>query len=300
MFGFIRRFFKKRRELKKYQYGDIIWCDIKKYGDKFNFSEGHQKRPFLFVNYEKGIIYGYTLTHNDNLNSLSYVMQFKPFERVVLSCLFELRAKTYIEYFRKMPDDDLSRISKIIYNMHTNDKIRENILKHIIIDKNDIVLYQNDKYLVYAANSDSYTLYKITRNQNDLYVKNEKDDYYISTTPTIVKDNDSLIYVDTFKIDVAKDFNYLRLKKKKESTAKDNICPLKRGDVVKLKNRLVVLLEVDGDKITYTKLMSPDYIVKTTKYMGQAAINSVPEYKIKSLEHQIKKLEELGIINASS
>lgn len=290
MLGFIRKYFLKRKELKKYEYGDIIWCDVKKYGNKFNFSKGHQIRPYLFVNYKKGKIYCYALTHNDKVNSLSYIMQQEPLERVILSCLFELKVKCYVRYHSRMGEDDLSRISKIIYNMHNDEAVREKIIKHIRIERNDIVLYKKNKYLVYANDKDTITLYEITNNKLDLYVENGKDKYYISSKPIIAKKSNGIMYVDTFKYDVARKFNTSRIEKKKKEASKNKTCLLKRGDIFKTNSGTFVVLNTEGEYIYYTKYNNPDYEIRMTKYKSQKSIGNAQEYKIIELEKEIEKI----------
>ena len=47
------KYFKSKKALSSYLYGDVIWCKIIQYGEQFKFIDNHQIRPFLFVKYEK-------------------------------------------------------------------------------------------------------------------------------------------------------------------------------------------------------------------------------------------------------
>ena len=167
----IIRYFKSKKALNLYTYGDVIWCNVKKYGDKFKFEEHHQSRPFLFVKYEKGKIWGYTLTHTiPNKNSLSYQLTSYEGAYVLLMCLFSLKTSAYEDYSEKMNEYDLSNISKIIYNMHEDTTLRLKILSTIKLDVNDIVEYHGEKYLVYAIDLKRLTLYKLEDDRKEIQI----------------------------------------------------------------------------------------------------------------------------------
>lgn len=173
--------------------------------------------------------------------------------------------------------------------MHSDEAVREEIAFHIKIERNDIILYKKNKYLVYANDNDNFTLYEITNNKEDLYVENGKDKYYISSRPIIVKKKNSIRYLDTFKYDVAKNFNVKRVEKKKKDASKNTSCPLKRGDIFKTNSGTFLTLNIEGNSIYYTKYNNPDYEIRVSKYVNQKSIGKVQDYKIVELEEQIER-----------
>ena len=38
------KYFKSKKALSSYLYGDVIWCKIKQYGEQFKFIDNHQIR----------------------------------------------------------------------------------------------------------------------------------------------------------------------------------------------------------------------------------------------------------------
>ena len=90
------KYFKSKKALSSYLYGDVIWCKIKQYGEQFKFIDNHQIRPFLFVKYEKRRIYGYTLTHTvPSKNTLAYPLKSHDGDYALLMCLFELKTSSF-------------------------------------------------------------------------------------------------------------------------------------------------------------------------------------------------------------
>lgn len=83
-------------------------------------------------------------------------------------CLFELKTSSFEGFSEHLDENDLSNISKIIYNMHDDKIIKEQILNTIKLDVNDIVLYNGQKYLVYAIDAKRLTLYKLLKDKMKL------------------------------------------------------------------------------------------------------------------------------------
>lgn len=285
------KYFKSKKALSSYSYGDVIWCKIKKYGDQFNFVDNHQIRPFLFVKYEKRRIYGYTLTHTiPNKNTLAYPLKSHDGDYALLMCLFELKTSSFEGLSEHLDEKDLSDISKIIYNMYDDKVIKAQILNTIKLDVNDIVLYKDEKYLVYAIDAKRLTLYKLLKEKNEIKIIHKKNIYYLSNKALIVDISD-VIFSDKFNDDIRSLLKNARKENKVQNkTSKNLFCP---GDIYKTGSGRYLVLEVKGDKLLVTKYGNPDYVVKNTTAVGKQKIGSISEESLNEFKIKLSKIAEV-------
>lgn len=286
----IKSFFRRNKELKNYHYGDIIWCYIDKYGD-FIFEGNHQIRPFIFLYYKNKTIYGYTMTHSaPSKYKLHYDLDIVTNDQyVILSCLFELPKKSYRGYKDKLSNEDASLIGKIIFNMQDDDVVKEDIRKNIIIKDNDIVIYNNEKYLVYSVNNSDYTLYKITKNKKDIKIHlTEKEVVYLSPKAEIVKKG-QVTYFDTFKIYICVIFGKL---KKNYNRIHPQGNMLKVGDLVKTTKGVYIVLAINEKNYTvsryYVDYPTIIYLDKCNKYK---VVNHISMASVKKFKEKMEKVK---------
>lgn len=277
MFKKIRLYFKNKKLIKSFNYGDVIWCEIDEYGDRFKFEDGHKIRPFLFVKYENKRIYGYTLTtKKTSKNSLH--LKLTSFEGyILLMCLFELKIKQFKEYSCKMDPYDLNRISKIIYNMHDDNQIKNEILKTIKIEENDIVLYKNERHLVYAVDSNRLTLYKVTKKNGDIKIIYNKKQYFVSIKPVYAK-SDEVIYFDKYNEDIKSLFS--RLKKDKLKKKSSGINYYVKGDLYKTNKGTYLVIDTNKDTLFVCKYYNPDYVVRKTTMDYKKRIGKINDVEL--------------------
>lgn len=274
MFKKIRQYFKNRKLIKSFKYGDIIWCHIDEYGERFKFEDNHKIRPFLFVKYEKRRIYGYTLTtKKTSKNSLQ--CKLSSFEgSVLLMCLFELKIKQFKEYSCKMDTYDLNRISKIIYNMHDDPELKNEILKTIKIEENDIVIYKNERYLVYAKDLKRLTLYKVTKKNGDIKIIYNRKQYYVSMNP-VYANVEEVVYFDKYNDDIKSLFS--RLKKDKMKKKASGLNHFVKGDLYKTNKGTFLVIDTDKSFLYVTKYNNPDYVVRKTNMDYKKRIGKINE-----------------------
>lgn len=285
------KYFKAKKALRSYSYGDVIWCKIKKYGDKFTFEDNHQIRPFLFVKYENRKIYGYTLTHAiPEKNTLACPLISHDGDYALLMCLFELKASSFEGFSEHMDEVDLSNISKIIYNMHDDSKIKEQIIKTIKLDVNDIVSFKGENYLVYALDAKRLTLYKLLNEKNEIKIVHKNNTYYLSNKAIIVDENE-VEFVDKFNDDIKALFKNAR----KESKALSKIAKstLNPGDIYKTGSGRYLVLEVDGDNLLVTKYGNPDYIVRNAPAKGKQRLCTISDESLKDFKAKLSKFAEI-------
>ena len=283
--------FKYKKILKSFSYGDVIWCKVDKYGDQFSFEENHQVRPFLFVKYEHGHIYGYTLTHtSQGRDTLACPLRSHDGDCVLLMCLFELKTLAYAGYSERMEENDLSKVSKIIYNMHEDADLRHSILKTIKIEENDIVEYKGDKYLVYANELKRLTLYKLQDSIGQIKINHKNSTYYIENKPLIVS-IDEVVFYDKFNDDIKTLFKNARKDSKAQIKGTKGL--LNAGDIYKTGTGRYLVLEADGDKILVTKYGNPDYIVRNSTAKGKQKVGSITDSRLKEFKEKLKKMSEI-------
>lgn len=285
------KYFKSKKALSSYLYGDVIWCKIKQYGEQFKFIDNHQIRPFLFVKYEKRRIYGYTLTHTvPSKNTLAYPLKSHDGDYALLMCLFELKTSSFEGFSEHLDENDLSNISKIIYNMHDDKIIKEQILNTIKLDVNDIVLYNGQKYLVYAIDAKRLTLYKLLKDKNEIKIIHNKNVYYLENKAIIADIND-VIFSDKFNEDIRSLLKNARKENKAQNKINKNI--FYPGDIYKTGSGRYLVLEVNGDKLLVTKYGNPDYVVKNTTAVGKQKIDSISEESLNEFKIKLSKITEV-------
>ena len=189
-----------------------------------------------------------------------------------------------------MDEVDLSNISKIIYNMHDDSKIKEQIIKTIKLDVNDIVSFKGENYLVYALDAKRLTLYKLLNEKNEIKIVHKNNTYYLSNKAIIVDENE-VEFVDKFNDDI----KALLKNARKESKALSKIAKstLNPGDIYKTGSGRYLVLEVDGDNLLVTKYGNPDYIVRNAPAKGKQRLCSISEESLKDFKAKLSKFAEI-------
>lgn len=293
VFTKVKLFFQKNKELKKYHYGDIIWCYVDKYAD-FQFEGRHQVRPFVFLQYKDKKIYGYTMTHAiPKKYSLHYEMNYKTDNQfVLLSCLFSIPKKAYKGYMGKLNPKDASKIAKTVYYMHDEENIKKELNEFLEIEENDIVSYIDKDYFVYASDQGQLTLYELTNNKDDIrFDTKDKGTVYINANPMIVKAKD-VIYKETFKDLISLDFKEKRKEiKNKDKSPNTNLVI---GDMYKSKKGTYVVYRIGKDFMSVINLYSPTPEIKEVPIERKTKTGHISEMKLNHILDRVKELEKFN------
>lgn len=199
----ILNYFKNRKNnkqiIRSLSYGDIIWCDVKKYKN-IKFKKNHQIRPYFVVEVTKTKIKCIPFTHRINKSFYCFYINENHGSLILSNGIFNLKYKHFenLDYKEKLSDLEISKITKRLFIYYNNSKEVSTFSKYIKFLPNDIVIRNNKYYLLYDVSDSKYTLYEFSKIYKPSFSKVDKS-FYVKTSPVVVSDVNSLTYFNTFK-----------------------------------------------------------------------------------------------------
>lgn len=211
LFARIKEFFRKRKEklkiLSNLKYGDIIWCNVKRY-QKLYFKEGHRLRPFMVIYVKGKYIYALMQTHviqKTNKNSF-HIERLN--STLIANILLKIKYNKFVvERKKQFNAEELDEVNRFLFarKVVLNKKVRKIVRSHVRLQKGDIVTYNNKSWIVRASGDKKVVIHRYAEKKNSnmpVYILSKRR-VYVSSKPKLIFIKDVVLKKIMNPIDVS-------------------------------------------------------------------------------------------------
>lgn len=208
----------KLNDIQSMKFGDEFWADFKEYKGQ-EISEGHRKRPFVFIELKgekicclyassKSGRYSIPITRGNHTHFVYY------------NKLYEIDVKCFM--YRKNDSLTEKELTEVVRNGFTRLPLNQYLSKYrnyASVRVGDIVWYNNSNYYLFAMDSVLATIYPIRNTYSEWFVATSNKKYIAIFSPLQVKKETlTLIRPENTKlVQVIKDNKYKAKRMKKHN-----------------------------------------------------------------------------------
>ncbi len=207
-------------EINKLKYGDVVWCEVSK-TEKYNFEGSHKLRPFTVLYKDENYLYALAHTHDRNIGKLGHYINEK-FRNVLIDEIIKIEFSSFKNRFNGCyTSKELSDLSRCLAKKYKGEEISKLISKHINFQVGDLVLVNNEKYLIRKVNENNKVslLKLVSKDNKEITFEYNKKRFYV-LKDAFVEDASNLVLLEEYGKDIIKYFE--EQKRVKQERAKSN------------------------------------------------------------------------------
>ena len=230
---------KKYNVIEKLKYGDVIWAYADK-SDNFNFEGRHQLRPFTVLYKDDKYIYALSHTHHRNIGVQGYFVSEK-MRNVLINEIIKIEYKNFKNRFNgKYTTKQLDGLSRCISKLYkSNKKVLEAESKSISLKIGDLVLLNEEKYIVKKINDRDVSLLKLVdKNRGEINFNYNGKNLYVLKDAVVVNAS-YLTFIDEFGEKIIEAFEAAKRLIKVKEISKYEI-----GSILEIENEEKIIIDI--------------------------------------------------------